>query len=199
MHVPCRGDVGRSQWRSTALRVDEITEPSVGRLAASRLSLRRRRGALPPYAVFTALPSICPEKLPGGYASLGLVFEPGQELPIGVARRRRIGIDHVGLNCAVCHAGTIRDTPEAAPRIVLGMPAHQLDLQRLVEFVLECTLDNRTTAQAVRDRMDDNGVSVSLFERALLRLGLIDRLKAQTLACAPVAPDAGPDAPRWGL
>src|SRR5205807_1293414 len=30
-------------------------------------------GVLPPYSVFSALPSICPEKLPGGYASLGYV------------------------------------------------------------------------------------------------------------------------------
>jgi len=91
--------------------------------------LRPVGGALPPYAVFTALPSICPDRLPGGYASLGFVFEPGRDLPIGVARRNRQGVDHVGLNCALCHTGTVRDTPGSAPRIVLGMPAlqHELD------------------------------------------------------------------------
>src|ERR671910_586827 len=51
--------------------------------------LRPVGGALPPYAVFTALPSICRDKLPGGYASLGFVFEDGHDLPIGVSRRRR--------------------------------------------------------------------------------------------------------------
>ena len=50
----------------------------------------------------------------GGYASFGFIVEPGHELPIGVSRRRRIGIDHVGLNCAVCHTGTVRDTPDVA-------------------------------------------------------------------------------------
>ena len=114
-------------------------------------------GVLPPRAVFTALPSICPEKLPGGYASLGFIFERGHTLPIGVSQRRRLGIDQVGLNCAVCHAGTVRDAPDAEPRIVLGMPAHQLDLQRFVEFVLECTLDNRTTADAIRGRLQRTG------------------------------------------
>ena len=29
-------------------------------------------GVLPPYLVFKTLPKICPDKLPGGYASLGL-------------------------------------------------------------------------------------------------------------------------------
>src|SRR5947209_7678153 len=68
-------------------------------------------GVLPPYWVFRTLPAVCPEKLPGGYASLGLIFEPGRDLPIGVARRRRLGLEQVGLNCAVCHTGTVRSGP----------------------------------------------------------------------------------------
>ena len=125
-------------------------------------------GVLPPYAVFTALPSICPEKLPGGYASLGFVLEPGKELPVGVARRRRLGFDQVGLNCAVCHTSTFRESPAAKPHIVLGMPAHELDLQRFVEFVLDCTLDNRTTAESVLGHARAAGQRPSLFERLLL-------------------------------
>ncbi len=159
--------------------------------------LRPVGGVLPPYQVFMALPSICRDKLPGGYASLGFVFEPGQDLPIGVSRRRRVGVDHVGLNCAVCHTGTVRDAPDAAPRIILGMPAHQLDLQAFVDFVLGCTLDSRVTADAVRGRPAPDGPSA--FERLLMRLGLIDRLKLQTLELrnriSPVLEDS---VPRWG-
>jgi len=156
-------------------------------------------GVLPPYAVFTALPSICPEKLPGGYASLGFVYEQGRELPIGVSRRHRIGIDHVGLNCAVCHTSTVRDSPTAAPRVVLGMPAHELDLQRFVQFVLDCTLDNRTTAESVMGRVRDSGHRPGLFERTLLRFGLIDRLKVQTLALRNrIAPLLDDRVPQWG-
>jgi hypothetical protein len=156
-------------------------------------------GVLPPLSVFSALPSICHDKLPGGYQSLGFVVEPGHQLPIGVSRRRRIGIDHVGLNCAVCHTGTVRDTPASTSRIVLGMPAHQLDLQRFVEFVLDCTLDNRTTADSVMGRLKPDNVHVSLFELALLRFGLIDRLKLQTLALRNrIEPILGDRVPRWG-
>jgi hypothetical protein len=156
-------------------------------------------GVLPPRAVFTSLPSICPEKLPGGYASLGFVIEPGHDLPIGIAQRHRIGIDHVGLNCAVCHTGTVRDTPASAPRIVLGMPAHQLDLQRFVEFVLDCSLDNRTTPETIKGVAKQNGVPISLFERMLLQFGLVDRLKLQTLALRNrIAPILGNNVPRWG-
>jgi mono/diheme cytochrome c family protein len=160
--------------------------------------LRPVGGALPPYAVFAALPSICPEKLPGGYASLGFIYEPGHDLPIGVSRRNRQGVDHVGLNCALCHTGTVRDTADGPRRIVAGMPAHQLDLQSFVEFVLACSLDNRMTTDAVRGRLTDTGGS-SLFQRALLRLGLVDRLKLQTLELRNrIGPMLGDAVPRWG-
>ena len=160
--------------------------------------LRPVGGVLPPYAVFAALPSICSERLPGGYASFGFIYEPGRDRPIGVSRRRRLGIDQVGLNCAVCHTGTVRDTPESPPRIVLGMPAHQLDLQGFVEFVLQCTLDNRTTAEAVRGRLPAEG-GPAAFERLLLRVGLMDRLKLQTLDLYNrIQPLLGDAVPRWG-
>jgi hypothetical protein len=160
--------------------------------------LRPVGGVLPPYAVFTALPSICPDRLPGGYASLGFVYEADRDLPIGVSRRRRLGIDQVGLNCAVCHTGTLRERPQGPRRIVLGMPAHQLDLQGFVQFVIGCSLDNRMTADAVRGRVARSG-GPSLFERALLRFGLVDRLKLQTLDLRNrIAPLVEEGVPRWG-
>src|SRR5438105_3828655 len=157
-------------------------------------------GVLPPYSVFSALPSICPEKLPGGYASLGFVFEPGHDLPVGVSRRRRIGIDHVGLNCAVCHTSTVRDTPAASPRVVLGMPAAELDLQSFVQFVLDCTLDNRTTSEAVLGHVKQMRDPPPLFERTLIRFGgLVDRVKLQTLALRNrIAPILEDRVPKWG-
>jgi hypothetical protein len=155
-------------------------------------------GVLPPYWIFKSLPDICPDRLPGGYASLGFVFEPGHDLPIGVSRRHRLGIDHVGLNCATCHTGTIRDAPDATPRVVLGMPSHQLDLQTFVQFVLDCTLDNRMTADNVLGRLPKSG-GPSRFERLLLRAGLVDRLKLQTLGLRNrIAPILSERTPRWG-
>jgi hypothetical protein len=155
-------------------------------------------GVLPPYWVLRALPSICSDKLPKGYATFGFIVEPGHDLPIGVARRRRLGIDQVGLNCAACHTGTVRDAPGAQPRIVLGMPSQQLDLQAFVQFVLDCTLDNRLTAEAVRGRLPSQD-GPPLFERLLLRFGLIDRLKLQTLALRNrIAPALAPSVPAWG-
>lgn len=155
-------------------------------------------GVLPPYWVFKSLPSICSDKAPNGYATFGFVVEPGRDLPIGVSKRRRLGVDQVGLNCAVCHTSTVRDAPGGASRIVLGMPAQQLDLQAFVQFVLDCTLDNRLTAEAVRGRLPRSG-GPSLFERLLLRAGLVDRLKIVTLNLRNrIARILGDDVPRWG-
>ncbi|HEY6363089.1 MAG TPA: hypothetical protein VIX63_18420 [Vicinamibacterales bacterium] len=189
-----------SVWTDRPVTYEAITDHfkygSIGSEPGVSL-LRPVGGVLPPYQVFLALPSICREKLPGGYASLGFVFEPGRDLPIGISRRRRIGLDNVGLNCAVCHTGTVRDTPDAAPRIILGMPAHQLDLQAFVEFVIGCTLDNRLTADAVRGRTAPD--TPSAFERLLTRFGLINRLKLQTLDLNNrIAPVLAGSVPRWG-
>jgi len=155
-------------------------------------------GALPPYWIFKSLPSVCSDKLPNGYATFGFIAEPGKDLPIGVSRRRRLGLDEVGLNCAVCHSGTVRETPQSPPRIVLGMPANRLDLQAFVQFVLECSLDNRLTTDAIKDRLPKKG-GPSLFERALLEFGLVDRLKITTLNLRNrIAPVLAESVPKWG-
>src|SRR5687767_3419115 len=144
-----------SMTSDSPLEYDDITDHfkygSIGSEPGGSL-FRLVGGALPPYWIFRALPSICPDKLPGGFASLGLVSEPGRDLPIGVSRRRRFGVDQVGFNCALCHTGTVRDAPGAPQRIMLGMPAHQLDLQRLSRFIVECSLDSRLTRENVLAR-----------------------------------------------
>ena len=139
-------------------------------------------GVLPPYLIFKTLPAICPEKLPGGYASLGLIFEPGHDLPIGVSRRRRLGLDQVGVNCAACHTGTVRTSAGALQQIVLGMPAHQLNLEGFFQFVQACSLDDRLTAGNVIAKAEESGTHVSLMQRLLLSLFVIQRTKLETLS-----------------
>src|SRR6478672_12931217 len=57
-----------------------------------------------PYWIFYVLPRMFPEKLPGagGYASLGVPWEEGFELPVGFTKKV-IGFPRVANNCAVCH------------------------------------------------------------------------------------------------
>ena len=73
-----------------------------------------------PYWIWQVLPRMFPEKLPGGYASLGFVWEPDRELPIGFSKKSVVGSDRVAVNCAFCHTATYRVSPDAARQIVPG-------------------------------------------------------------------------------
>ena len=89
-----------------------------------------------PYWIWKVLPKMFPEYLPGKtytpgreYASLGFLYEPGKDLPIGVSRRNTQGLDRVFLNCAICHAGSVRETPQTRSVIYAGMPSNTVDLE----------------------------------------------------------------------
>ena len=156
-------------------------------------------GVLPPYWVFKVLPKICPEKLPGGYASLGLLYEPGHDLPIGVSRRWRLGFDQVGLNCSVCHTGTVRETATSQPQIVLGMPSHQLDIEGFFRFILECSLDERLTGDNLVGKIEEAGGHLNALDRFLYRSVLVNQVKLTTLKLqGRIAPLLAPDVTPWG-
>ena len=138
-------------------------------------------GLLPPERIFAVLPAMFPDRLPGGYASLGLVTEPGHTWPIGVTHRFRLGFPQVGLNCAVCHVGTYRINPQTKPQIVLGMPANKLHLQELFEFVVSSTLDPRFTADNVIGHINQTDDPLSPLDSFLYRYVLIPRTVAATL------------------
>lgn len=103
-----------------------------------------------PYWIFQALPQVCAEHLPGkGYASLGLIYEDGKDLPVGMSKRKFTGIDRTFLNCAVCHASTVRDAAEDKPRVYLGMPAMQLDIMAFEKFFFACAADPKFAAEFI--------------------------------------------------
>ncbi len=138
-------------------------------------------GLLPPARIFEVLPAMFPDKLPGGYASLGFVFEDGHSLPVGVTQRFRLGFDQVGLNCAVCHTGTYRISPTTRPQVVLGMPANKLRIKQFFEFVINSTLDPRFTPDNVIGHIDDTSDPLNPIDRFLYRYILIPRTVAATL------------------
>jgi len=138
-------------------------------------------GILPPYWIFKVLPDVCPDKLPGGYASLGLIFEKGQDVPIGVTRRHRLGFEQAGLNCAGCHTGTYRVSPQSEPQIVFGMPAHGLEIQGFFAFVNACMLDPRFTPDNVIGRIQAAGGNLGPLDRFLFRTQVIPRARETAL------------------
>src|SRR5262249_26258418 len=111
-----------------------------------------------PYWIWRVLPTVFADKLPNrpgkGYERIGVLND-------GAAHGRPIctsfkpaHIDLVGLNCAPCHAGTIRYSPSDQRRIVLGMPANQMDLQAYARFLTACANDSRFNASTLIDAIE---------------------------------------------
>ncbi len=122
-----------------------------------------------PYWLFQVLPDVCPEMLPGkGYASLGFIFEQGRDLPVGMSKRRHMGIDRVFLNCAVCHTSTVRTAPNVQPMLVAGMPANQLNLMAFQKFVQACVNDRRFTPAQVVPRIEEKAGSLGLLDKRIV-------------------------------
>ncbi len=79
-----------------------------------------------PVSLWNILPDIFQKYLPGkGLESLGFIYETNRTFPIGVSERNVQGVDRVFLNCAVCHTGTVRDTPSSPHRIISGNAVKQ--------------------------------------------------------------------------
>lgn len=81
-----------------------------------------------------------------GYKALGFLYETdaqGREhaLPVGMSRRRSLGLDRTYLNCAVCHTSTVQAHAEADAQLILGMPANLFNLYDFEQFMMRCAVD----------------------------------------------------------
>jgi mono/diheme cytochrome c family protein len=127
-----------------------------------------------PYWIWVVLPRVFPDLLPGpgGYASLGVVWEPGEEMPVGFAKKT-VGFPRVTQNCALCHTATYRLSEEQPnPTIVVGGPARTLDVQKLILFLTRAAEDPRFNADTLLGEISQN-VHLSLFDRLAYRFAII--------------------------
>ena len=76
-----------------------------------------------PYYLWMVLPRIFPELMPGpgGYKSLGVVWEEGHEIPVGFSKKV-VGFARITNNCAVCHTATYRLKEDEMPHVVAAGP-----------------------------------------------------------------------------
>src|SRR6185295_17002885 len=108
-----------------------------------------------PYWIWQVLPRMFPEKLPGrgGYTSLGIVWEEGREMPVGFSKKT-VGVDRVSINCAFCHAGTLRASAKDNPTIIPAAPAHQANPQGYIRFLQDSITDPRFNPDSVLKAID---------------------------------------------
>lgn len=151
-----------------------------------------------PYLIWKALPVLCADKLPGkGYESLGMLYEQGRDLPVGVSRRRVTGLDRVFLNCAACHTSTVRDSPQSPPRLISGMPANTFNIMAFEKFFFACGADDKFTPDRVIAAVESQGARLDPIDRYVvypLAVFLMqDRLRMLRSRFAFVG-----DQPAWG-
>ncbi|HSK81730.1 MAG TPA: cytochrome c [Thermoanaerobaculia bacterium] len=131
-----------------------------------------------PEYVFNVMPEVCPDLLPGpgGWASLGILYEKGKDLPVGFSRRQ-IGYPSVEPNCAFCHTGGYRTEAGAPQQIALGAPAHQLDLQSFQWFLYNCAQDPRFTTDNVLSKIEQTQ-DLGWFEKQVYRFAILPIAKS---------------------
>ena len=134
-----------------------------------------------PASLWLALPEVFPDLLPKGpgkgYERVGLLYEKGKNRPIGTSfREAQTGM--IGLNCAVCHVGTLRASKDAPRRIILGMPANQFNLQAYLNFLRNVGNDPRFKADTLIPAIKKVDPDFSRVDEALYRHYVIPRTKA---------------------
>jgi mono/diheme cytochrome c family protein len=161
-----RRDVPQPAWITATAR-DNFLYGSAG----------AERDAGIPYWIWLALPRIFPEYLPypGGYAALGMTWEEGKEMPAGFSKKT-VGYVRVAANCALCHAGSYRATPDATPEVVAVIPGHTVDLQPLLTFLKQCAQDPRFNAGELFAEID-MATKLSFLDRMIYRFILIPRTR----------------------
>ena len=99
-----------------------------------------------PYWIWQVLPRLFADKLPGGYASLGFIWEPDRELPIGFSKKTVTGSERIAVNCAFCHTATYRTAPDAPRVIVPGGATTVTRPQAFSRFLEAAAADPRFNA-----------------------------------------------------
>lgn len=123
-----------------------------------------------PYQIWKVLPAIFPEKLPGkGYQSFGFIQEPGEELPIGFAKSKMNGLEVITQNCATCHVGTVRTTPQDKTRVISTMPSHQFDIESYIQFLGGVASDPRFNATTILSYIEASGSHLNPLEKLIYR------------------------------
>ena len=141
-----------------------------------------------PASLWLALPEVFEDLLPKGpgtgYERVGLLYEDNKRSRSGVENRpigtsfREAQTGMIGLNCAVCHVGTLRASKDAPRQIILGMPANQFNLQAYLNFLRDVGNDKRFNADPLIPAIKKVDTDFSRADEVLYRLYVIPRTKA---------------------
>ena len=169
-----------------------------------------------PYYLWLVLPRVFPDLMPGpgGYKSLGVVWEEGHEIPVGFSKKV-VGFARITNNCAVCHTATYRLNEDEVQYVadehffyfshhdqfyrvrrdkwdsIYALYKAETDRERLA--LSQLTNARRTLLKKIRSDSKSNEQASQELERASKRIrGLIDQLEKRRLASERGAPGTEP-------
>jgi len=157
-------------------------------------SLGQKQGF--PYYLWAVIPDVFANMFPGpgGWAAFGLIDE-GRGYPVGFALQT-VGFPGLSPNCALCHTGTYRTSPDSTPVLVPGAPAGHFQFDTFNEFIFAIVEDPRFAPETLMPAIEKR-FELSVFEfwiyRTLLIPKLRDTLKQQSTDAAWITtrPPAG--------
>lgn len=134
-----------------------------------------------PYWIFVILPRMFPDHLPGngGYASLGVPWEEGKELPVGFTKKV-IGFPRVGNNCAVCHTATYKKEKNSDLIFEVAGPSHTANIEGFFKFLVDCAKDPRFNPDNIMEEIAMVH-KLSLLDKVLYRFVIIPFTKKALL------------------
>jgi hypothetical protein len=134
-----------SIWRAAERPVHAQDADPIAHFKYGSVGIEDNEGL--PYWIWQALPRLFADKLPGpgGYGSLGILWEPGRELPVGFSKKHVV-VDRVAINCAFCHTTSVRRAVGGPPVLYPGGPSNLTNPQAYVRFLQACAADPRFTA-----------------------------------------------------
>ncbi len=157
-----------------------------------------------PYEVWQALPYLFPDAFDGKttYEAFGFLYQEDEkgrsDLPIGISRRDQLGLTLVWFNCAVCHAGTYRETEGVDPVIVAGMPSNNLQFHAFIEFLLDASTSPKLAAEPLFEAIDESGNRLGPIKRLFWRLAVVPRIREELLATRNALQPLLARQPEWG-
>jgi hypothetical protein len=148
-----------------------------------------------PYAMWEAMPTLFRDLLPEGredegWAAFGFLYEEAADLPpelrrprpVGTSLRNHMGLDRIFLNCAGCHAGSVRTEPDGERLVVAGMPSNTVDLSAFQGFLAEAAMDERFSADRFLSEIDAREIEIDTVNRLALKFVGIGLVRERLLA-----------------
>ena len=180
--------LGALGWYKLLREVDqrfELTDEQKKTLSAEQqqdalMAMRFKYGSIGtenqdglPYWIWLVLPRIFPEYLPGpgGYNALGLYSEQGRGVPIGFSVKT-IGFERVGINCALCHTGSVRFTATETPTLLVAGATTTFDALGYQRFLFRSAADPRFNADTIMAEIAKM-YKLSVLDKALYRYVLV--------------------------